>query len=88
MSVLARAYILGRLSLVLLITVVTVSFSFRDTTILTRLPPFGSLNMESIVSRFLNLKPVIEEILAVSGVVSLSYGVIHEGKLTHIKSFS
>lgn len=51
------------------------------------MPPFGSMETSSIRSRFVAVRPVIEEILAVSGAVGLSYGVIHEGELAHVESF-
>ena len=44
--------------------------------------------MESIASRFVSIRPAIEEIPAISGAVGLTYGVVHEGKLLHAESFS
>ena len=43
--------------------------------------------MESVVSRLKGVRPAIEEILATSGAVGLSYGIIHHGQVVHTEDF-
>lgn len=45
------------------------------------------MDIDSMVSRFTGIKPMIEEILSVSGVVGLSYGILHQGQIIHTESF-
>lgn len=41
------------------------------------------MDAESTVSRLEGIKPVIEEIMSISGAVGLSYGIIHHGQVIH-----
>lgn len=45
------------------------------------------MDTASIVSRFVSIKPVIQEILSISGAVGLSYGILHQGQVVHTESF-
>ena len=40
-----------------------------------------------MVSRLVGIKPVIEDIMSISGAVGLSYGIIHHGQVLHTASF-
>ena len=45
------------------------------------------MDAESMVSRLVGIEPVIEEIMSISGAVSLSYGIIHHGQVLHTANF-
>lgn len=45
------------------------------------------MDAESMVSRLVGIKPVIEEIMSISGAVGLSYGIIHHGQVLHTANF-
>lgn len=43
--------------------------------------------MNALTQRLESARPVLERILSLSGTVGLSYGLVHEGKVAHTKSF-
>jgi CubicO group peptidase (beta-lactamase class C family) len=45
------------------------------------------MEVESLVSRFVGVRNVINEIMSISGAVGLSYGVIHQGKVVYLDNF-
>lgn len=45
------------------------------------------MDVESVVTRLKGVKPIIREILDVSGTVGFSYGVIHYGQVVHKEGF-
>lgn len=45
------------------------------------------MDIDSMALQFAGIKPIIEEMLSVSGAVGLSYGILHRGKVVHTESF-
>ena len=43
--------------------------------------------MNALTQRLESARPLIEEILSLSGTVGLSFGLVHEGKVVHTESF-